>query len=870
MKINLKPKTSIKKKKSIFSIFFISFVIGIYLGHKDILSAITSHYYLLRAPQTVNSLFEKNDLDTLKLNISFENLETVRKNRDLALKNGRLKRSSNDFVNANIEHDGGKKNCKVRIKGDLADHWQHSKWSLRVKLKNGQTLLGMSEFSLQSPVVRENTLEWLYLKTVESQGLMGVNYRFVNLILNGEKMGIYAMEEHFSKHLIERCQRRAGVIIGFEDSRLMEVFWGDTRNQNINELYSKLPIKFYNNSSNEKLITEYNTASRLLEKLQFEEITAKKVFNSEQLGQFLALCHLWGAQHNLIVNNIKFYFNPITAQLEPIAFDACPNLEDFSPYQYFSNDFPEHSFWIKRALKDPAISYNYIKYLDLYSRPSFVNKLKDYFGNEELKYRKLLLKDLLFRDADEIFSNFSSLLYRDPWPILYERCARVRREFSLPNPILVRRIYDLYEGSIIVCNTALQPIEILGFELNGEFQNAASNYKVSDKENFLTITDNASIVVPPKFDLSEHHKVKFNFDKKINIKDLLVKVRLWGLKTEPLLIPVQQPKDIDFELLPQFSQEVSNLSDFNFIKKEKKQHFIVSCGKYKVNSDLVVPPNATLVIKAGTTLEFSKSSCLICYGSIEASANSLDPVILTDQGKGWGGIFIHNPKRQSSFKFCLFENVNGAGYVSNPNGIYRAGWNLTGALSSYDSNITIENCIFTKMYTEDALNIFGGNFKLSDCNFSNTYSDAFDGDFVSGSVQRCSFSNIGGDAVDFSGSNAHITKCSFSEITDKAISVGEKSNVIADSIFVQKTAFGVVSKDQSVVELSASTICNASIAAVSAYQKKSEFGPAKFSVNKTIFVDCSKKYLIQQKSFGEQEKVALPTEDFSSGSLYQK
>ena len=145
------------------------------------------------------------------------------------------------------------------------------------------------------------------------------------------------------------------------------------------------------------------------------------------------------------------------------------------------------------------------------------------------------------------------------------------------------------------------------------------------------------------------------------------------------------------------------------------------------------------------------------------------------------------------------------------------------------------------MYTEDALNIFGGNFKLFDCNFSNTYSDAFDGDFVSGSIQRCSFSNIGGDAVDFSGSNAHITKCSFSEITDKAISVGEKSNVIADSIFVQKTAFGVVSKDQSVVELSASTICNASIAAVSAYQKKSEFGPAKFSVNKTIFVDCSKK-----------------------------
>ena len=663
--------------------------------------------------------------------------------------------------------------------------------------------------------------------------------------------------------------KKGGVIIGFEDNRLMEVFWGDTRNQDINELYTKLPIKFYNNSTNEKLRTEYNTAAKLLEKLQSEEITAKKVFNSEQLGKFIALCHLLGAQHNLVVNNIKFYFNPVIAKLEPIAFDACPNLEDFSPYQYFSNDYPEHSFWIKRALRDHTISYNYIKYLDLYSRPSFVNKLKDYFENEELKYRKLLLKDLLFRDADEIFSNFSSLLYRDPWPILYERCARVRRELSLPNPALIRYINDHNETTIIVCNTSLQPIEILGFEFNGEFQNAASNYKASSKENFLTITDEGSIVVPPKLDLSENHKVKFDFDENIDIEDLLTKVRLWGLKTEPLLMPVQNPKGVDFQLLPQFSQGGSNLSGFNFVKEEKNKHFIVCSGKYKVNSDLVVPPNATLVIEAGTTLEFSKNSCLICYGSIRVSANSLDPVILTDQGKGWGGIFIHNPKAQSSFKFCLFENVNGAGYISNPKGIDRSGWNLTGALSSYDSNITIENCIFNKMNTEDALNIFGGNFKLFDCNFSNTYSDAFDGDFVSGSIQKCSFTNIGGDAVDFSGSNVHITKCSFSEITDKAISVGEKSHVIVDSIFVQKTAFGVVSKDQSVVELSSSTICNASIAAVSAYQKKPEFGPAKFFVKKTIFVDCVKKHLIQLKSYGEQENEVLPTEAFYSDSLYQ-
>lgn len=869
MNINLNSKALIKKKSSTFYIVFLSLIAGLYIGHKDILLSIASHYYLLRSPEALSSLLEKNDLPTLRLNITFDNLKTIEKNRDIALKNGRLERSSNDFVNASIEHDGGKKNCKVRIKGDLADHWQYSKWSLRVKIRNNQTLLGMSEFSLQSPVVRENTHEWLYLKTVDTHDLMGVNYRFINLILNGEKMGIYAMEEHFSKHLIERCQKRAGVIIGFDDRRLMEVFWGGTRNQDISELYSKSPIKFYNNSGNIKLSSQYNTAARLLEKLQFGEITAKKVFHSEQLGKFLAICHLWGAQHNLQVSNMKFYFNPVTAQLEPIAFDACPNLANFSPYQYFSDDFPEHSFWIKRALNDPEISYNYIKYLDLYSRPSFINKLKNNFGAEELKYRKLLLRDLLFRNADEIFSNFSSLLFRDPWPILYERCARVRSELSLQKPALIRNIHDGNTSSIEIRNIALQPIEVLGFKLGEEFQTAASAYKISGKENVLTITDNESILVPPKLDPLEHHKVKLNFDRKINIEDFLVKVRLWGLSTEPLYIPVQHPKVIDFELLPQFTKENTKLSNFNFVKDEKDHHFIINSGKYKVNSDLVVPPNSTLVINAGTTLEFSQNSCLICYGSIKASANSLDSIIFTDQGDGWGGIFVHNPKVQSTFKFCFFENVNGAGYVSNPNGIDRSGWNLTGAISSYDSNITIENCIFTKMNTEDALNIFGGNFKLSDCNFSDTYSDAFDGDFVSGSITRCTFSNIGGDAVDFSGSNAHITKCSFSEISDKAISVGEKSHVIADSIFVRQTGFGVVSKDQSVVQLSGSTICNASIAAVSAYQKKPEFGPAEFSVKKTVLMDCYKNYLIQLKSYGEQDNKTLRTEAFSSDSLYQ-
>ena len=40
---------------------------------------------------------------------------------------------------------------------------------------------------------------------------------------------------------------------------------------------------------------------------------------------------------------------------------------------------------------------------------------------------------------------------------------------------------------------------------------------------------------------------------------------------------------------------------------------------------------------------------------------------------------------------------------------------------------------------------------MIDCDFGETRSDAFDGDFVRGSVTDTSFREIGGDAIDVSG-----------------------------------------------------------------------------------------------------------------------
>tara|TARA_B100001093_G_scaffold520115_1_gene612812 strand:+ start:3773 stop:6391 length:2619 start_codon:yes stop_codon:yes gene_type:complete len=868
----IKLKKSLNdKKKPFLGIIFFSFIFGIYVGNIDVINFVKSHYYLLRSPQIISSFFEKNDLEILTLNISHKNLQIIKNKREIALKKGLLQRSSDDFVSASITCNGIESPCKIRLKGDLADHWQSDKWSLRIKIKDNQTLLGMSEFSLQNPVVRGNTQEWLFLKTIESQNLLGVDYRFVNLVINGKKMGIYALEEHFTKHLLERCKRREGAIFGFDDSALNKIFFGDTRNLDTNQMFSNLPIKFYNRKIDGKkeLSSQYNAATGLIMDLQNGKIPSEKVFNPENLGKYIALCSIWGTEHNFQVNNIKFYFNPILAQLEPIAFDGCPSMSVQSPYQYFSENVPEHSFWLNYALKSPDISYYFVKYLDLYSRKSFIDTLRESLTNDEIKHRRLLLWDLFFRPAEQIFSQFSTLLFRDQWQILDERCARIRKELDSQNPVMVTNAFNDNSATISIINVALQPIEIIGFEVNDSLLVAAECYQAAKDENFLRITDKGAIVLPSRPENSNQHKLTLKINNLANPKDISVKVRIWGLDTDPISILIQPRKFIDLKLLPNFAQSNTRLTEFDFISEKKDQFFIIGNGNYKVNSDIVIPSNATLVVQPNTTLQFAQNACLICFGSIVVDGNSSNPVIFTDQTDGWGGAFVHNPRKPSNFKFCVFENINGVGYTSNPFGIERSGWNLTGAFSSYESEVKFENCVFTNINSEDALNIFGGRFELIDSNFSNTFSDAFDGDFASGKIEKCNFFNIGGDGVDFSGSESDISECTFSDIVDKAISVGEKSHIKADSIYVENVAFGVVSKDQSVAKLNDSTIRNASISAVSAYQKKPEFGPAEIYFNNSNFMDCSKDFLIQVKSLGMHDEKKMQTEVFNSDSLYK-
>ncbi len=97
-----------------------------------------------------------------------------------------------------------------------------------------------------------------------------------------------------------------------------------------------------------------------------------------------------------------------------------------------------------------------------------------------------------------------------------------------------------------------------------------------------------------------------------------------------------------------------------------------------------------------------------------------------------------------------FVNFN---YLTNPK---HGSWSVTGAVTFYESSVSLENVTISNNTCEDALNIIRTNFEMKSCSISNTQSDAFDGDYVKGTILYCKFSDLGNDAIDVSGSDLTI------------------------------------------------------------------------------------------------------------------
>ncbi len=394
---------------------------------------------------------QKTELDFLQLAITEKSYKKLKKKRDKAISVGILQTTDTDYVPATITYNGVEYRAEVRLKGDGIDHLRGDKWSFRVKLKEDKTIMGMRKFSIHNPGTRGFINEWLYHKAVKKEGLIGLRYGFLEGMIHVKKangsgyvnkdVGIYAIEETFDKRTIESNKRKESVILKFSEAGYWTaaikhkktgnpsgIFWTKFMDYRVD-----FPILPYGESkvlADSTMNNYFKTSKNLLEDVRSRKKTIDYAFDIKKLAKHNAILNLFGATHGLYTMNLRFYYNPITSKLEPIAFDGNSGLKLKRYEHVFFTDLEKDSIYLKE------LAYA----LDKVSKPQYLDGLMSENNKEILRFDSILKKEFKFKLYHED-------VYKDNQQILKKELVRLTQKYQLRDiDTSIKLVEDLKEG----------------------------------------------------------------------------------------------------------------------------------------------------------------------------------------------------------------------------------------------------------------------------------------------------------------------------------------------------------------------------------------------------------------------------------------
>ncbi len=699
--------------------------------------------------------------DKLYINVKFKDLQQIEYKRNQALDIGLLFASKDDYVPIEIKMNDKEVDAKFRLAGDATGHLKGEKWSFRIKVKDDKTILGMRVFTIRDPYERGYLNEFIFQEAIKREGIVSLRYYFVEVIINGESKGIFALEEHFDKQLIENNKRREGIILKFDESlwwdyrRVVNDWFSNSTDwydyvSNDNIWFYSANIKTFNDEkilADSDLSKQFEDARDLLESFRQGSLSVEETFDTDLLARFFAINTVFGTLHSSFWHNIRFYYNPITSKLEPIGYDANhynfyfdSNVLDtyYLPdcIENENNCSEEIGWWWDLFFRDKYFFERYMQELERISEESYI--------------------DSFFEDLDKKINKQVNIIHKDTPTYHFSREDYYRNQIGVKNRLNPRssiRVY-LEDNSIEVGNLGAFPIEIVGWNYNN------SNFELED------------ILIQPRID--SEGTIKYNtikLDSEVNLQPSLLIINYKILGIDKLL-----------------------------------NESVILWGKPRVNISRTTNKNQTTHIKEGTIIDLTNGSSLTYYSDIQFLGTKEYPIRVISSDNTGKGISVIDAAEVSNLRYVIFDGL------ANP-------------IVFYNSEVNIDNTEFSNMKSEDSLNLINSNFKISNSQFNNCYSDCFDNDFSNGIMDSITFNNCGNDCIDFSNAMVNVSNLNIDTFGDKGISCGERSFVNLDNIKIINGYIGLASKDDSKVYSKDLTISYVKYS-LAVYQKKPEFGPA--------------------------------------------
>ncbi len=790
----------------------------------------------LLAPFNWVSANLNQEIPHIYIDIKFENYLKLVKKREKALIRGTLRPSSKDYVPVKIRYKGNSLKAKLRLKGELPDHWEGDKWSFRVNMKDDDRLFGFSRFALHNPPTRRYESEIIYFSALKREGILAPRYFFVDLTVNGKYIGVMGCQEHFSKELLESQGRKESVIVKFDEDNIYSADRGqglmttaafNSFRSNLIEPYRPNQIK-----KSKDLSKDLKNATGLLRGFANGTLSTSQVFDIELMGRFLAVAAAWGAEHPIRHRNMKFYYNPITGLLEPIGYDGTL---DYFKRRYFDITANYDTIGSDIMESDPEIKPIYETALKKLKKEAESGITEGWVMSVQKQSLNILHKEYPLLGGINMFGMAEGIQGN------LERSKDLYSKYN--TTILFAHMIEDKSGSYIeLVNPLPHHVVISNIELVTGDSSKRKKIKFLPELNYPFELSRTPLQNVPT-------SIKLYYSKFVKNQNdiILIHANIKGHK-----------KTLKVQARPYFAPKNKGTFPVTTINKALKDHpyliyspdlnsFRIKKGTWIVEKTLVIPKGYSLTIPESTNLQFKPDSALILMGPLIIQGTLKNPVRLSSLKNShppnniWPGIVIQKTTSVSKWANVTIHNTAGIDYDD---------WKLSGGVNFYEAPVQMKNVSIIGNQADDALNIVRSKFELDKIIITNTNSDAVDADFSEGIIENSIFENIGnsgsGDGIDVSGSTVSVKNTSFKNISDKALSVGEKSRMTASNIIMEKTRIAAVSKDGSFLSLTDAKIKSASKAGLMAYIKKSEYGTASIEAT-NIKMEAVDLFAIAQK-----------------------
>lgn len=447
---------SVKFEKPRIWIFLLilALVVGIVLGDwglperaEDALGRIT------RRVQNIQSI---ESLPTLSIDMRFKNYNAILTQREQALESGVYIPSASDYVTATITAGDTIVPISMRLLPGPANHLgDEEKWNFDARTRQNSFLMGMSRFYLMDPQDNNWIGQWALSRALEREGLLAARYSFVNLVFNGEKWGVYALEEGFGDEIMTSRNKTAGIILEFDKEPLWRSIaqFGSTQaaldptTNLLASVFRYYEVDTFRDAAiarDEARSAQKETAVSQLRGLQTGQLRASDVFDVDKTARYLALVDLWGANSALDLSNIRYYYNPDTGLLEPVGFNG-------NPLQ------SEGRLGLLPPYNDPVLQTEYVRYLQQYSEPVYLEDLQS-----ELEPELETLRRTISAQAVELPSTWDALAKRQE--LVRGSLNPVQPVFAVLGPASMSMTATI---QIDVANVLNLPQEIIGFDIGG-------------------------------------------------------------------------------------------------------------------------------------------------------------------------------------------------------------------------------------------------------------------------------------------------------------------------------------------------------------------------------------------------------------------